>query len=183
MLFITTTTWMTLATVGAAVFAAIAAGASWAAVRQTRKIWREGRLPLLYANITITAPTGQLTAHVRNGGGGVARGAWVFALEGSEALLTGLPPEGMLAPGASVRLLMPWHRTSNIGAESQMVTWCSDAGGTLHAWAGGGAYNKWSNRHVKRHPVTSEEIVRHFFPEMPAIGLLTRVNYTTFEEA
>jgi hypothetical protein len=175
--------WVTLAAAFGALFAAVAATASWASVRQTRKIWDESRLPLLHLSTTVDVPSGGVvTVHVRNGGGGVARYAHVFLLEGREALLTPLPPEAMLAPGEAVRLHMPWRRRISDYREMSGVVFCEDAGGSLHAWAGGGAYKRWSNRQLKRHAVTNLEVVRHFFPATPDPETMVRAEYTSFEK-
>ena len=185
MLAVTTTTWITLATLATALFSAVAAVAAWAAVRQTAFLNREGPRPLLHLSTTGTAATGTMHAHIRNGGGGVAREVMIFLMfDGRpEAMLEALPPEGMLAPGAAIRLELPWsvadvgHRTAN------GLVLCTDTHGDLFAWTGGGASRHWRARRLKRHSVSNLEVVRSFFPETADPGAMLPATWVSWEAA
>ena len=168
-LAITTTTWITLGTLATALFSAIAAGAAWAAVRQTAVLNREAQRPLLHLSTTASAATGKVHAHIRNGGGGVAREVMVFLMfEGQrDAMLQTLPPEGMLAPSAAIRLELPWTTPEVEGRDTLGLVLCTDAHGDLFAWTGGGASRHWRARRLKSRPVSRLEVVRTFYPEVP----------------
>jgi hypothetical protein len=180
---ITTTTWITLATLATAVFSAVAAGAAWAAVRQTAVLHREARRPLLHLSTTGSASTGKVHAHIRNGGGGVAREVMVFLMiEGRrEAMLQHLPPEGMLAPGAAIRLELPWTVADTEGRDALGLVLCTDTHGDLFAWTAGGASRHWRARRLKRRPVQRGEVIRSFFPEVPEPERMAPVTWLSWE--
>jgi hypothetical protein len=184
-LAVTTTTWSTLGTLATAVFSAVAAGAAWAAVRQTAFLNREARRPLLHLSTTGTAATGTMHAHIRNGGGGVAREVMIFLMfEGRpEAILGALPPEGMLAPGAAIRLELPWS-LADVGRRLALgAVVCTDTHGDLFSWTGGGASRHWRARRLKRHPVSNLEVVRSFFPDAPDPEQMVPATWVSWEAA
>jgi hypothetical protein len=124
-------------------------------------------------------------AHVRNGGGGVAREVMVFLMfDGRpEAMLQPLPPEGMLGPGAAIRLELPWSFSDVGGRSAAGLVLCTDTHGDLFAWTGGGAKRRWRARSLKRHPVDNLAVVRSFFPDVPDPEEMTPVTWNSWEQA
>jgi len=182
-LAVTTTTWITFGTLVTAFFSAVAACAAWAAVRQTAGLHRESRRPMLHLSTIAAASTGKVHAHVRNGGGGVAREVMVFLMiDGSaRAIFEPLPPEGMLAPGAAIRLELPWSVADVAGRNALGLVLCTDTHGDLFAWTGGGASRQWQGKRLKRRPVSNEQVIRSFFPDIPALAQMRPGQWLSWE--
>lgn len=75
---------------GSAVFAAVAAGASWAAVAQARRAWREQQMPQLDAKWL--EPGNRVKLVFTNTGLGFARTVVFIVVSGEECAVGVVPP-------------------------------------------------------------------------------------------
>src|SRR5918996_4210380 len=88
-------------------FAAIAATASWIAVRQTRRDFRLSRQPELEIRVIEGLDTGTVKVLIQNHGRGAARGVKFVVVEGDDAIYGFLPPDATLGAGQSRTLFTP----------------------------------------------------------------------------
>ena len=129
-----------MAAVGSAIFAAMAAGASWRSVRQQRHQSEAERLPELHLKVSREIQTGQLTIFIANAGGGLARSVSFCIVEEPYVCFGDLPPSGMLRPGETATLSTSLTSSS---ALTVGIVDCRDQTGRLHVWDAGDHYRSW----------------------------------------
>lgn len=160
----TATEW---AAVSSAIAAAIAALASLASVRQSRRAWIAERTPELHMQAIAAADTRKVWLEVHNAGGGLAREIFFYFVEGEKVVAGHLPPNGMLAAGAGVRLSTELIKHGELTGRMIGAVVCADSGRNIHAWSATGAnYKRWTSRSLKRHGVSNNDAVAAVLPEL-----------------
>jgi hypothetical protein len=167
------------AAVASAIASAVAALAAWAAVLQASRWQRRQRLPWLHIEVAEGLDTGTVRLRIENGGGGIARGVWFWVREGSQAVVSGLPPHGLLAAGKGVSIATRLQAT---GRDAEAVVICR-SGPRIHAWDAAGRHKKWRlNWWAFPKPGSNQTIVNRFYPHAPDIGSLRLLPYQQVEE-
>lgn len=132
-----TTEW---AQVAAPVFAAFAAGASWAAVRQSHKAFATSQLPQLigdWDNDAEDAPS--LVIH--NTGGGVAYDPYFYVLDGDSKVDGRIVKTGPLLAGRGATVFTRFAKRPPGSSDPILgVLFCRDWQGHWHVWS-------WDGRH------------------------------------
>ncbi len=156
-----------------AALAVVAAGASWASVWQSRRIWQASLLPNLQVVVVfdvLSAP-GNVWLRIENMGGGTAkRVGFQCTIRG--ALAAGHAGCGFLRPGEGLRVYLNFHAGGLEENEVAAMVVCSDVEETLHAWSHKGehrAYGRSLYRRIQRRPrrrVGYDEAFAKFFPEV-----------------
>jgi hypothetical protein len=122
-------------------FAAIAAGASWANVLQTRKSLKTSVLPDLHVAGVRVEPSGpiyglasgvtSLQFNIYNAGGGIAKGVGYVLWHGTEYVIGFVAP--MLRPGETYRIKTDMTPTGSDGEWGGIVT-CFDLHNHRRTW-------------------------------------------------
>lgn len=155
----------------AAIFSAVAAGASWAAVAQTRRQWRRSEKPSLHGQGSYSQQNARVEFAIANSGPGIARGVG-FAFVYGDAWVRGFPrtpTPGFLLGGEQTLIHIPVPQAGQSNAQG--VVTCQDSSGNLHAWNLIGDHKEWKRE--KRwwwKPATDRsksgiEVFAAFYPE------------------
>jgi hypothetical protein len=89
--------------------------------------------------------------------------------------LGGVPPDGMLAPGAGVTLSTGIAPTDERFQEA--VVLCR-IGTRRHAWTAAGLHRSWTLRFPRLLPFSDAILIRRLYPNSPAVEGLTIASYT-----
>jgi hypothetical protein len=165
------------AAVASATASAVAALAAWAAVAQASRWQRRQREPWLHIQVSEMMGPAQRVIRVRidNSGAGIAQEALLWVREGPNAVASGVPPHGSIAPGHGVTLNTGLAPVAARSAEAVVV--CR-SGPRIHAWDAGGRHKSWRlNRWAFPRPGSTERIIHRFYPHAPPIDELTLVGY------
>jgi hypothetical protein len=161
------------AQIASAAFTAVAAGASWAAVTQTRRQWRREREPELHLQITETRSGGQgrLELHIENSGG-MAKAVSYAAASDIEACLGFVGPNLMLQSGDGVTIwthLTP--RPEGVPVKGVVIAW-DRSSRYAHAWSDSGEHKHWRRRNwPTQRPKGGDWIFAQFFPDVPLTSM------------
>jgi hypothetical protein len=131
--------------------AAIAAGASLASVRQTRRIAVEAALPDLAIQVTFSRRTGLVNATIHNAGGGVARGvSYIIAHAGQIA--SGYVEHGILRADELVSVQTAIAARIHEGELTKVAAMVSarDRFGYGHAWTNEEKHQVYVTRFLRR---------------------------------
>jgi hypothetical protein len=150
------------AAVAGAGLAAIAAAASWASVRQARRIFLANQMPDLELTILENLDTHQIKIHVENHGGGAARRTRFCVVEGDNAAYGFLPPTTILRGGEGRTLRTPMVGVADRSAMG--VVLCHDAAGRVRAWSVGGEEKRWSLFWPWNRRLSDEKVFQRFYP-------------------
>lgn len=135
--------WAAVASAGAA---ALAAGLSWWTVRQTRKLWTIEHAPNLQLIPDFDPVSGEIALEVHNTGGGFARNAAVFYVQGGQYILEYTPPNGIIPPGRGLRIETDLRKVTPLDELVVAATICSDVNNTTHARAIDGTHKTWTGQ-------------------------------------
>lgn len=156
-------TWQEIALVASPALAAIAAGASWASVLQTRRLRREDQEPGLQAQM-MRFPDGTLGAAVTNAGPGVARGVQIYLVHRG-LLATGPIGHGFMFPGDTRIVRTPIPEVPE--ADARMIVSCRDRGRMPHAWDGHEHHRVAKTWRKKPRYQALQAIFEGFYPDIP----------------
>lgn len=164
-----------------AVFAALAALAAWASVRQGQRIWRSSLLPELHAQGLFVRdnPFGPRMAYVvHNAGGGLAKGALFLFAEGN-AYVAGAVGDGFIRPDESCRIETDMQRAKDGQVSAVGVVSCRDTNEISWAWDTRGnrrQLQRWKARwRPPKEPLSMREIFERFYPDVD-LDALTEVS-------
>lgn len=151
------------APVASAGFAAIAAIASWIAVRQTRRDFVASRKPDLEITLIENMDTGALKIHIQNHGRGSARNVRFIVVEPEAAAVGHLPPNTTLAPGEGRTLLTPMQSSGDRHPVVAAVL-CNDGDGYVHIWKVDGRHKCWKLSWRWNYSLSDQGIFEKFYP-------------------
>lgn len=136
-LAVETQSWITVASVA---LAALAAAASWASVRLSRRQWLLAQQPFLRSQVVIRE-TGERELRILNAGAGSARGVrfCVAVEEKFGAGYAGPQYGGFLASGDTAIVVLGLDGKKGLKAKG--VTLCWDAAGRVHEFTMEGRHN------------------------------------------
>ena len=163
------------APVASAVFAAVAATASFLSVRQARRIWEAERRPQLHAQaLTFPPPSQEVALVIHNGGGKLAKGTG-FAVVRAKNYSFGYVLDGFMRPGETA------YVTTDLSAgpvDPVAVMFCRDSNENTYAWNLAGDLweiprRDWLGR-KRTHVLTDKDFLRHFYPEIDAHDLFAK---------
>jgi hypothetical protein len=161
MLFaVDTLTWATVAT---AAFAAVAAGASWASVLQNRRMVRASLEPLFHVALECGKGAPRLGFHVRNSGGGTAKGIGFVMAVGDRGKAIGRLPIGFVQPGDGAHVVLNFSGEELVDGDVTLVVISQDVGEFVHAWAFDGRHKAFRNWRRRPREVDGKEVHEHFF--------------------
>jgi hypothetical protein len=159
-----------LAALGTAGFAAVAAGASWASVWQTRRNWRDQQTPQITPSWT--EPNNRVTLSFTNTGGGFATQTNFIVVSGRECC-TGVVPPVTLGPG--IRVTLDTDITP-LGALHEVTgaVFCLDRLGTWHAWSWAGDHERPRKDRRPAKSLSPEDALQLFHPDIDIESLVFR---------
>lgn len=132
-----------IATLATAGFAAVAAGASWVSVRQTRQERIAAQTPLMSIDISTPLGSSEVRVHITNHGPAVRGVEFAVAVDGQMCWSPTDPPT--FGPGESRILVPALNHVSD--AEPVGFVSCYDvSGGVLHVWYPNGASRIYRSR-------------------------------------
>lgn len=129
--------WIALA---GAIFAALAAGASWASVRLNRRQWLGSQEPHLLLQLVIEQG-GERVLNILNGGPGPARGLRFCVVAGEEFASGYAGPQfgGWLPPGERAQVVL--ELAVSEGSKMCGVVACWDGAGRVHRFSDSGGHS------------------------------------------
>jgi hypothetical protein len=163
MIVASTAEWASVASAGAA---AVAAGASWASVRQTRKLWLIERAPDLQMIALVDRDSNRVTLQLHNAGGGFARDVVVYLVEGTRYFIAYAPMNGVIRPGQGVEIQTPLVKEPPINGPLVGAVIAADVTGTTHAWSASGTrHRRWTRKKLPKKPMSNNEIFSVIVPD------------------
>jgi hypothetical protein len=172
-------TWQEVALVASPALAAIAAGASWVSVLQTRRLRREDDQPGLQLQL-MSFPDGTIGAAVSNAGPAAARGVQVYLTHGA-FFAVGSIGHGFLFPGETriVRTPIP---IIDPDAQTYGVISCRDKHSIPHAWNSHEIHRSSKTWRGKPRYRTLRAIFEDFYPSIE-VESLQRANIQVTNES
>ena len=176
-------TWLSLtaadwAQVGSALFAAVAAGASWATVAQARRERKRRETPDIHMRVIQRMPSNEVDIHVVNYGG-PAKDVRFCVIESGQMAYGTLPPNGHLDPNE--------HRTLTTGLVAAdekapaigYIAGFNLAGDRMFVSSLNGAERRWRFRRrlLPDRKTTDEDVLKEFYPK---IGDATDFEWVTY---
>lgn len=158
------------AQVGATAFAAVAAIASWVAVRQSRRAFEDTLLPRLVGVWKEPAASGgRVQLEIANTGNGFAYAASFYVISGSQYVRGRITETGLMLPQEVVHIgaQLPVIDTQTIIG----VLFCEDLHGHWHVWSWAGKHRRPRIRlgwHVKS--LDWERAIHTHFPNETNVG-------------
>lgn len=157
-----------------AALAAVAALASWVAVRQTRRDFVAARQPDLELSVIENLDTGAVKIHIQNHGKAAARNVRFVVVQQGATAYGFLPPDATLAAEESRMLRTPMPADADRAAIG--VAWCNDGDGFVHAWKIDGTHRRWKLSRRWNYTLSDEGIFHKFYPGIDPFDL-TLVRY------
>lgn len=160
--------WIALA---GAVFAALAACASWASVRLSRRQWLGSQEPHLLIQLVIERG-GERVLNILNGGPGPARGVRFCVAAGDEFASGYAGPQfgGWLPPGERAQIVL--ELTASVGPKMCGVAVCWDGAGRVHQFTDSGRHTAISRpKHPAEAASDPEATFRAVFGDTDLRGL------------
>jgi hypothetical protein len=159
-----------LASVLSAAFAAVAAGASWAAVGQARKVSREQQRPRLDAKWL--EPGNRVKLVFTNVGMGFARHTAFIVVSGNECCV-GVVPPATLAPGTRVALDTDMTPVGDLHDVTGVV-FCIDSTNRWEVWSWAGVSKRPRHRLRRKEELSPEEALRVFHRDVKTDALIAK---------
>lgn len=143
--------------------AAVAAVASWAAVRQSRQAFKSERMPLLEASWV--EEDREVVLEIHNTGAGFARMPFFYVIGGSCEVHGYLTDGRPMPPGEGLRIRTELPRRED-GEQPTGVVLCIDVSGTWQVWSCDGRHRELRNR-LRRTPrrIRPEQALELMHPE------------------
>lgn len=146
------------AVVLSAVAAAVAAGASWASVRQSRRQWHASQVPDLLLDVVVNGATGEANLQVHNGGVVVARRVVACLVEAGQCFLATPPDHGSIWPGETIQAGTGTRLSDPRGLVKAAVI-CNDPAGNTHGWTVAGNHTTWTRGTLAKKQLSNTDIL------------------------
>lgn len=178
MLVVATQNWITVVSVA---LAALAATASWASVRLSRRQWLLTQQPFLRGQVIIRQ-TGERELRILNAGAGAARGLrFCVAVENEFAAgYAGPQYGGLLAPGATATVVLDLAGEGGLKAVGVVLCW--DAADRVHQFTMEGKHRVLRRRSFSDSSTDPEAAFENVYGRH-SLGELLRVGGTGRKEA
>ena len=170
-----------IAALGTAVFAAVAAGASWASVWQNRKDRIAASQPYMTIDLIVVGDSNRVRVHLTNAGAGIARGVeFAVAAPATGQMSYGPPhPAPLFKPGES--RIIETGISGDRDTELIGFVQCYDITGTdVLAWWPNGSHRKYR---IGRDPSSAQSLMQVVAPgfDVKQMGHMRR--YATVERS
>ena len=168
-----------MATLITAVFAAVAAAASWASVVQTRRERIAAQTPQLHMELLEALDNGRSFLRIQLiNAGGIARHISFSLVDGTQCV-TGTPsPTPTFRAGESRTIDTALVPTSGVKPKGYVV--CYDARGSFYIWMTDGTTRTYTKEQIESNPVRNQDLMRELVPSFD-INAVTLLRYETIE--
>jgi hypothetical protein len=166
------------AQVGSALFAAVAAGASWATVAQARRERKRRETPDIHMRVIQRLPSNEVDIHVVNYGG-PAKDVRFCVVESGQVAYGTLPPNGHIDPGEHRTLTTALVAADEKAPAIGYVAGFNLLGDRMFVSSLNGDERRWRfrRRFLPDRKTSDHDVLKAFYPDIGDITALPWVIY------